>query len=136
MTEPDKLNELTPHRYTMGEAARAVGLSKGTLSRAIANGSLSAEKQPNGSYRIDSAELYRVWLPKRSAVNELTPDNAVEVERLKARVEGLEQLNRQIEGERDRLHEHVVRLTALLPPPPPIPAAPKIRRWWQRRESA
>jgi hypothetical protein len=136
MTEPNKLNESTPHRYTMGEAARAVGLSKGALSRAIANGSLSAEKQPNGSYRIDPAELYRVWPPKRSAVNELTPDNAVEVERLKARVEGLEQLNRQIEGERDRLHEHVVRLTALLPPPPPIPAAPKIRKWWQRRESA
>lgn len=45
--------------YTLGEAAKAVGFSKPTLSRAIKNGKLSAKKLEDGSYQIDASELER-----------------------------------------------------------------------------
>ena len=45
--------------YTLGEAAKAVGFSKPTLSRAIKNGKLSAIRLDDGSYSIDAAELER-----------------------------------------------------------------------------
>ena len=61
MSATVEANESTPYRYSMGEAARAVGRSKAAISRAIANGTISAEKQPNGSYKIDPAELHRVY---------------------------------------------------------------------------
>jgi excisionase family DNA binding protein len=50
--------------FTLGEAAKQAGVSKPTLSKAISNGRLSAEKQPDGSYRIQPAELFRVYPPE------------------------------------------------------------------------
>lgn len=45
--------------YTLGEAAKASGFSKPTLSRAIKSGKLSARRLEDGSYQIDPAELAR-----------------------------------------------------------------------------
>lgn len=50
--------------FTLGEAAKQAGLSKPTVSKAISSGRLSAEKQPDGSYRIQPAELFRVYPPE------------------------------------------------------------------------
>jgi hypothetical protein len=49
--------------YTLGEAARAVGKSKMTISRAIAAGRISAARNPDGTYSIEPAELHRVFSP-------------------------------------------------------------------------
>jgi len=50
--------------FTLSRAAREAGVSKPTLSKAIKEGRLSAEKQPDGSYRIQPAELFRVYPPQ------------------------------------------------------------------------
>jgi hypothetical protein len=47
--------------YTLGQAAKATGKSKTTISKAIHSGKISAEKQENGSYQIDPSELHRVY---------------------------------------------------------------------------
>jgi hypothetical protein len=47
--------------YTLGAAARAVGKSKATISRAIKAGRLSADRSDDGGYAIDPAELHRVY---------------------------------------------------------------------------
>ena len=47
--------------YTLGEAARATGKSKPAVSKAIKSGRLSASRADDGSYRIDPAELERVY---------------------------------------------------------------------------
>jgi hypothetical protein len=47
--------------YTLGQAAKATGKSKTTISKAIQSGKISAEKQENGSYQIDPSELHRVY---------------------------------------------------------------------------
>ena len=45
---------------TLGQAAKQSGIGKATLSRYIKQGKLSAQKQEDGSYRIDASELDRV----------------------------------------------------------------------------
>lgn len=52
------------HFYTPGEAAKATGKSKSTITRAIHKRKLSAEKDADGIYQIDPAELHRVYPPK------------------------------------------------------------------------
>ena len=52
--------------YTLGQAAKATGKSKSTISLAISKGSISAEKDDSGRWRIDPAELHRVFPPARS----------------------------------------------------------------------
>jgi hypothetical protein len=127
--------------YTLGAAAKATGKSKTAIQKSIASGRLSATKDETGQWQIDPAELHRVYPPKNPQVDDREPHvDAPEIERLKATIEGLERLCRQIEGERDslrgqniRLGEQNTRLTALLAPP-----ATKPRKWrlFGKRESA
>jgi hypothetical protein len=104
--------------YTLGEAAKACGMSKAGIAKALANNKLSATKDAFGRWQIDPAELHRVYPPKSSDVNGGSPtaysSQTIEIERLKVTIEGLERLYRQVEGERDSLREQNTRLTALL----------------------
>ncbi len=67
---------------TLGQAAREAGVAKSTISKALASGKLSyREKNPEG-YKIDPAELFRVY-PKPSKTdadellsNDWQPDEA------------------------------------------------------------
>lgn len=56
--------------YTLGEAAKATGMSKATISKAIKNGRISASKDETGTFRIDPSELHRVYPPTVSAKHE------------------------------------------------------------------
>ena len=49
--------------YTLGTAAKATGKSKPTIHRAIKSGKISAEKDVNGDWIIQPAELHRVFPP-------------------------------------------------------------------------
>ena len=46
---------------SLGQAAKATGLGKTTLTRAIKAGRLSATRREDGSYAIDPSELSRVY---------------------------------------------------------------------------
>src|SRR3954471_10050892 len=50
---------------TLGNAAKQLGLSKPTLSKAISRGHLSATRREDGSFAIDPAELMRWWEASR-----------------------------------------------------------------------
>jgi hypothetical protein len=50
--------------YTLGEAAKATGISKASISRAINSGRISAIKKDDGSFSIEPVELHRVYPPK------------------------------------------------------------------------
>ena len=47
--------------YTLGQAAKACGMSKATLSKAVKSGKISASKNENGSFSIEAVELHRVY---------------------------------------------------------------------------
>ena len=46
---------------TLGEAARAAGISKASVVRAIKSGRLSAPRREDGTYSIEPSELLRVY---------------------------------------------------------------------------
>jgi excisionase family DNA binding protein len=46
---------------TLGSAAKQLGISKPTISKAIAKGALSAARRDDGSFAIDPSELIRWW---------------------------------------------------------------------------
>lgn len=47
--------------YTLGTAAKATGLAKSTIYRAIKAGRISANKTDTGDWSIDASELHRVF---------------------------------------------------------------------------
>ncbi len=53
--------------YTLGEAAKATGVSKASISRAVNSGRVSATKKDDGSFSIEPVELHRVYPPKSAA---------------------------------------------------------------------
>lgn len=80
--------------YTLGEAAKATGKSKATISKAIKSGRISAQKDETGTFQIDPSELHRVYPPTVSYEHKETPVNAQEktdndgiIRELKARLE-------------------------------------------------
>lgn len=63
--------------YTLGEAARATGKSKATLSMAIKSGRISAHKDETGTFHIDPSELHRVYPPTVFSEHKEAPINTV-----------------------------------------------------------
>lgn len=52
--------------YTLAAAATAVDLNKTTILRAIKSGKISAQMDEHGHWRIEPAELHRVYPPAAS----------------------------------------------------------------------
>jgi uncharacterized coiled-coil DUF342 family protein len=124
--------------YTLGEAARATGKSKAAISRAIKNHVLSAEKQSDGSYRIDPSELHRIYPPVGTdqVTHPLTIDAEItgEIRELQAKLEAATQRLRDkddvIDDLRRRLDaeaEERRKLTALLTDQRSVT---RRRKWW------
>jgi hypothetical protein len=95
--------------YTLGQAAIAVKKSKSTISKAIKNGTISAERQSNGSFKIEASELHRVFAANGEKEQDRTPertrkdsvDTLVKMARIEARLEAAEQRSEDLEKDRD-----------------------------------
>lgn len=80
--------------FTAGQAAKEAGVSKTTISKALQYGRLSYVEKTSAGYRIDPAELFRVF-PKSSTDNttvndEEHPVNRVKIAKLEAEREALQ----------------------------------------------
>jgi hypothetical protein len=100
--------------YTLGEAAIAVGKSKATISKAIKNGTISAERRENGSFAIQASELFRVY-PKRPTEHEseqeqTPPLNSNELIELRVRLEAALERVKDLEDDRDQWRQQANRL--------------------------
>ena len=60
--------------YSLGQAAKAAGISKTSLHRAINKGRISAAKNDNGAYEIEPSELHRVYPPVTEGNSSANPD--------------------------------------------------------------
>ncbi len=146
-------------QYTAGQAAKAVGKNIATITRAIKAGKISASKGDDGAWRIEPAELHRVFtvaaqeLQNSEMQRDATPeqgtavssDNALlhEVLILRERVQSQEALlsdrAEQISDLRSRLDkegEERRRLAAILTDQSTAKTVQEVqasvarRRWW------
>lgn len=132
--------------YSLGQAAKAAGISKTSLHRAIQKGRVSAAKNDNGSYEIEPSELHRIYPPvtdeERSAnpdlVRDGTPKTAIETEVLRREVQLLREqitdketvitdLKERLEQSEQERREKDRQLTALLTDQREKPAADPAR---------
>lgn len=118
--------------YTLGEAAKATGKSKATLSKAIKNGRISAEKDETGVFRIQPSELHRVYpltAPQQQgehapATSQVHEDQATirelqaKLEAATERLQDKETVIADLREDRDRWRQQA---TALLSPPSRTP---------------
>ena len=85
---------------TLTQAAKAAGVARSTLYRAIRNGRISVVSQPNGNKGIDTAELIRVFGPLQDAAEQPQQSNAQQdVALLRARIDALERENTLLRDE-------------------------------------
>ena len=134
--------------YTIGQAAKATGRSKPTISRAIKSGTISAIKNDDGSYTIDPAELHRVFPPVKSSSND-NPDlkrseTHISTVQLQREIELLRELIADKDGAIDDLRSRLdasdeerrkvqAQLTALLTDQRQPTEQPQRRSWWGRK---
>ena len=100
---------------TLGQAAKLAGVGKTTLTRAIKSGRLSADRRDDGSYRIDPAELARVYAVKpetpatggetdhvvHRATPERDPDVTARLAAAEAEIKGLREMLARADEDRD-----------------------------------
>lgn len=119
--------------YTLGQAARAAGKSKATISKAVRAGRISAARGSDGTYQIDPAELHRVYQPAvalpstetATAVHQETAALERENALLREMLERERGLNRELAGDRDHWR---AQATALLEDR--RPERPRRSGWW------
>lgn len=88
--------------YTLGEAAKATGKSKATISKAIKNGRISARKDETGTFQIDPSELHRVYPPTVYSEHDETPVST----QVKADVDAtIRELRARLEAAHERLSD-------------------------------
>jgi FtsZ-binding cell division protein ZapB len=93
------------------KAAEQVGITKQAVINAIRKGKISAEKDHNGEWKIDPAELFRVYQP----VNQLDGKQDTKIDDalsstskgLLGEVSTLRERLRSLEGEREREREQL-----------------------------
>ena len=107
---------------TLAEAATAVKMTKQGLLNAINKGRLSASKDANGQWKVDSAELVRVY----PAAKPVTPSQstiltigdaalATEFAVMKAKLEAAEARADELRRERDQWQRQAEQLLLALP---------------------
>lgn len=115
-------------KYTAGQGAKAAGVSKATITRALQSGKISGKKDDNGAWSIDPVELHRVFppvaqkLPETQTVKQHeTPDKMNETGVLERENQMLREALTEARQERDRWHQIAERLSIAAPAPAPVP---------------
>jgi uncharacterized protein YicC (UPF0701 family) len=97
---------------TLTEAAKATGLTRPGLLKAIQTGRLSASKNDLGQWRIDPAELFRVYEPVNAETNENQPETKREF--IAKELALTKRLLAQVEAERDHLRQSLTQALTML----------------------
>jgi hypothetical protein len=140
---------------TLAEAAQETGLNRSTILRAIKSGKVSGARDPNGTWLVEPAELFRVFAPAEASSQSVPQDAQGEAAELRRRAEAAEaslaelkeklaemrhlgeQQFADMRAQRDAWQHQAERLTERLSLPKPKPKPkPKPRRWWWQRRTA
>ena len=120
---------------TLTQAAKTAGIARSTLYRAIRNRRLSVVSQPDGSKKMDTGELQRVFGPLQSTTKPTGQYDASEdVALLQARINALERENRLLRDEIQASREHESKLLDVMSQG--LLKAPKTKRRKGKRRTA
>ena len=105
-------------KHTAGTAAKAVGKTKSTITKAIASGKLSAIKNDNGAWEIDASELNRVYPPTPLETVEIKQNdtlkemggNSKEIEALERLLKAAEEQIYDLKADRDEWRKQANQL--------------------------
>lgn len=100
------------------QAAKKVGKSVPTITRAIKNGKLSAKARDGGGWVIDTSELFRVWPAVTTegnvTVNKLQDETPQGNSVLQREVDLLREMLDEARADRDSWKEQANKITALI----------------------
>ncbi len=135
--------------YTLATAATAVGLNKTTVLRAIKSGKISAQMDEHEHWRIEPAELHRVYPPiasdadSNAAAQREAAFEAVAAAELQFKValaeQRLSELKADLEdmrNQRNAWQAQAERLTLTDQRAQQAPLQQRSRWWWRRRRAA
>lgn len=103
-------------KLTLGQAAKHAGRAKGTMSKALTNGQISAEKDDKGRWQVDPSELQR-WMDANPLPNTQknqdttlteTPENPIENSALSTEVKMLREQMEKLEAIHERERQTLV----------------------------
>jgi hypothetical protein len=127
---------------SLAEAGKLTGLHKVSILRAIRKGKISAEKDEHGEWRIQPAELFRIYppLPEQRNGNGGEQQYAASLNgALDAEISALKQVNQilrdqldDMRGQRDKWEQAAQTALRQLP----APKAPARSWWWPMRRAA
>jgi hypothetical protein len=127
---------------SLAEAGKLTGLHKVSILRAIRKGKISAEKDEHGEWRIQPAELFRIYppLPEQRNGNGGEQQYAASLNgALDAEISALKQVNQilrdqldDMRGQRDKWEQAAQTALRQLP----APKAPGRSWWWPMRRAA
>lgn len=105
-------------KLSASQAAKKVGKSVPTITRAIKKGKLTANPRDGGGWIIDAAELFRVW-PAVSGETDATPpilrnETPIETSALEREVELLREMLDETKADRDSWKEQAQKITAVI----------------------
>jgi hypothetical protein len=110
------------------QAAKAVGKSIPTITRAIKSGKLSATKLPDGKgYEIDPSELFRVW-PSVTSKDDASQtmsgsETSIETRILEVKLQALEKENNDLRANMEAWRNQAEQLMLKAPAQDNAPAA-------------
>jgi len=137
--------------FTLNQAAKECGRSAGTLSKAVKAGKLSvAEKRDDGSFKIDPAELFRVFPKRKETLEYERLETSNETSATLREIELLQQMNSQqadtiadlrkrLDEERDERQKLSIMMIEHQNPVqnPKVDELPKEKRtWWGKKVQA
>lgn len=98
-------------KISASQAAKEVGKSIPTITRAIKSGKISAEKQEGGGYLIETSEVFRIFEKKRNhsdvTTNILGYETPIETRVLEAKLEAKDKEIALLLSERDDLRQRL-----------------------------
>lgn len=94
-------------KLSLSQAAKHYGISKGTLSKAIKSGKISATKEANGTFSIDPSEIDRVYgdrVKKRveetgEQPHKVNAETAFEIKAMELELKAAQEKNRLLEDQ-------------------------------------
>ncbi len=103
---------------TLGQASKATGKQKSTISNAIDKGRISAKKNDLGHWQIDLVELFRVYPKISSDSTKMSKtehgDTTIELIKLRQENQSLERALQKAEEQCEKWEKQAEKITLLL----------------------